>query len=576
LDFRTQLFVARNELTGPEHSITIFIGFKIGCMNRVAVVIIALFTVLIPVSALPQVARDATAQISAEDLPEAFVGDVYAVVGDSHNRATFYAATNGRGVFKTTDGGGRWRDISSGIPSRAHFHALVIDPFDSNILYAVGHSAICKTVNGGESWTPTTSSLSESGFYGFAIDPSHPSTLYVGTDHGVLRTTDSGQNWKAIGSQLTTRQVTTFLVDPSESRIIYAITPDGLLKSADLGANWISIDSGLPKKEIETITIVPSDSSVLYVGTLNHGIYKSTNGGKRWSTASSGLRQGGSPQREKEIPSVRALAIDPSDTKILYASVVMETSSGPHATLFKSTNSGASWKLLRVIGATLGFMNVYCLTIDPFAPATVYAGADGDGVYKSLDGGVNWSGEDAGLTTASIVTLAIGASDGTLYAGTEDGVFVLDGQSWRLIGSRHGDFGGEWVAYAAVDPSDSAKIYVGTRSSDASDHGGVFKSTNGGRSWSRADFGLRRFAAWILGHFQSNRTRYHRWRDHNYRQRRDRIPILQTHRHGSFAGYSLSGELNFCFTVCRHHQQPFQGDVDEQSERHTRHQRNCC
>jgi photosystem II stability/assembly factor-like uncharacterized protein len=426
---------------------------------------------------------------------EARIGEVYAIVSDPHDPTTFYAATNGRGIFKSTDGGGTWKNICKGMPFGVAPKKVVVDPLDPNVIYTEGDTALFKSTDGGASWVSATSGLGEGPFYGLAINPSDPSILYVGSGHKIFQTSNGGQSWRVITPELENGQFA-LVVDPKTPQVIYSLS-DGLSKSSDAGANWTSIDSNLPKKELNTISLAPWNSSVLYVGTEKHGIYKSTDGGKSWSALNSGLKTKNQNEPDGEIPPVRAIAIDPSNPNILYAGVAANVTAGPFAAVFKSTNAGENWKLLSVIGSGKGRTTVNCLAVDPFAPNVVFAGTDGDGIFKSVDGGVNWSGEDSELSTGSVVALSIGKKDGTLYAGTLEGIFKFEGLRWRQIGFSHRDFGGEWIASLAVDPSNSATVYVGTRSSYVSKEGGLFKSTDGGRSWLAADSGLRHFAGWI-------------------------------------------------------------------------------
>ena len=83
--------------------------------------------------------------------------------------------------------------------------------------------------------------------------------------------------------------------------------------------------------------------------------------------------------------------------------------------MFKSTNGGADWSAVN-IGLTNYY--VYALAIDPATPSTLYAGTDG-GVFKSTNGGAAWSAFNTGLTNPYVHALAIDpATPGTLYAGT--------------------------------------------------------------------------------------------------------------------------------------------------------------
>ena len=83
--------------------------------------------------------------------------------------------------------------------------------------------------------------------------------------------------------------------------------------------------------------------------------------------------------------------------------------------MFKSTNGGGNWSAVNT-GLTIAY--VRALAIDPVTPATLYAGTDG-GVFKSTNGGGNWDAVNTGLTNTYVHALAIDpATPATLYAGT--------------------------------------------------------------------------------------------------------------------------------------------------------------
>ena len=187
----------------------------------------------------------------------------------------------------------------------------------------------------------------------------------------------------------------------------YTRAPDG-------GANWSAVNTGLTNTYVEALAIDPSNTSIVYTGTLG-GVYKSTNGGANWSaTCFGGAGEavidpantstvyvgtwGLSRARmeEEAVPffssmSVAALAIDPANTSTIYA--------GTNDGVYKSTDGGANWSAVNT-----GLTNLYvqALAIDPTNTSIVYAGVftygvPGGGVYKSTDGGANWSAVIPGL-----------------------------------------------------------------------------------------------------------------------------------------------------------------------------------
>ncbi len=140
---------------------------------------------------------------------------------------------------------------------------------------------------------------------------------------------------------------------------------------------------------------------------------------------------------------------------------------------------------------------IQALAIDPDTPTTLYAVTSCLGVLKSLDSGDSWSAANSGLPdtpTSAVTTLAIDpTTPATLYAGTYlylgrgGGVFksVNGGRSWSAVNTGlETAYGLASVNALVIDPSTPATLYAGTY------RRGVFRSVNGGGSWSAANTGL--------------------------------------------------------------------------------------
>ena len=183
------------------------------------------------------------------------------------------------------------------------------------------------------------------------------------------------------------------------------------LKSLDGGASWnvIYASAGPFYNTSSNLVIDPSNPSTLY--RINP-FKKSTDGGATWAAA--GFTN-----------SVSALAVDPKNSNILYVSSI---DSKGHA-IYKSLDGGQSWSALdTVIPPTGSFV------FNP-ASSTIYATTSG-GVFRSVDGALNWADLNTGLRLLDIEVLVGDPVDpATIYAGGNDGLFksVDSGESWRQL-----------------------------------------------------------------------------------------------------------------------------------------------
>jgi len=314
---------------------------------------------------------------------------------DPATPSTLYAAATIPGlgglVLKSIDAGTTWKKINNGLPADQPV-TLVIDPKTPSTLYlalsnpASSSGAIFKSIDGGESWLPASSGLANVDIRALAIDPLTPDTLYVAQrSRGVSKTTNGALSWTPINSGLATLESRSLAIDPHTPTTLYV----GLLHFSSMG------NCAAPQ----------SDS-----------LFKSTNGGGSWNNASAGL-----------INSPQAIAIDPQTPTTVYAATSQFFCVAfIYTGVFKSADGGGSWRSADS-GLPAGLV-VNSLAINPQTPSTMYVG--GRGVYRSLDGGGSWTALSEGLIgfDASIVnTLVVDPGRSTtLYAGTSDGLFILN------------------------------------------------------------------------------------------------------------------------------------------------------
>lgn len=246
----------------------------------------------------------------------------------------------------------------------------------------------------------------------------------------------------------------------------------GVFKSVNGGLSWVATNTGLGDMNVTTLATDPASPSTIYAGTQTRGVFKSTNGGATWSAANNAL------------PAfVPYLAIESSGSAV-YA--------GTREGVFKTTDAGITWV---PVNDGLTDRYLFSLEVDRTTPLTVYAGTS-SGVFKSVNGGGHWvavygqiyqgvSAIGIAPTAPSIVyggTVYVGPSPGIVVGGFGFLKSVNGGVSWAPANSDQTV--GLAVSAIAVDPRLAATVYAGTFNA------GVFRSTDGGTSWTALNGGL--------------------------------------------------------------------------------------
>src|SRR5262249_13551853 len=147
--------------------------------------------------------------------------------------------------------------------------------------------------------------------------------------------------------------------------------------------------------------------------------------------------------------------------------------------VIKSADAGKSWRLVAE-GIPIGSRVVERVAVDPQDPNTVYAATVQGGIYKTTDGGESWL--PLSCACGTVIGIAIDPqSPNTIFASTGgNGIIRSDdfGATWRASGLP-----GEFVTALTIDPVDSLIIYAGTHAEFGGTEGTVFKSDDGGISW---------------------------------------------------------------------------------------------
>jgi photosystem II stability/assembly factor-like uncharacterized protein len=183
---------------------------------------------------------------------------------------------------------------------------------------------------------------------------------------------------------------------------------------------------------------------------------------------------------------VSCIAIDPKNTNIIYAGTCNSIGTSVDG-VFKSTNGGVDWTLISKGLPKLDKLHLNFLAIDPVNTQIIYLVIDcgmevsGSGIYKSTDGGSNWNKIDKRFTrTCGLETLVVDPiNTQTIYVGTENGVYKSTdgGTNWNIINNGMMN---TFVLSLAIDPKNTQTIYAGLAVS-----GGIYKSMDSGESWTK-------------------------------------------------------------------------------------------
>jgi photosystem II stability/assembly factor-like uncharacterized protein len=219
----------------------------------------------------------------------------------------FRSEDGGRSFSKADVPGPSMSDMMKGRLAGPQFKSLVQDPSDSKTFYAGSWSnsepgtAVFKTTDGGRKWRPAGAGITSSSVA--LLRSATAGTVYAACGkEGLFRTTDGGKSWSAVRPG----EIQDLAVDPSQPGRVYVATKEGLFRSTDAGATWSRTSQGLEGDEVEAVAVARDGQA--FAGTF-HGVFRSTDGGTTWKVMNDGLA----------CTDVRALAIAGGSPTRLYA-----------------------------------------------------------------------------------------------------------------------------------------------------------------------------------------------------------------------------------------------------------------
>ena len=449
--------------------------------------------------------------------------------------AILYAGTLSFGMYKSTDGGASWSPSRGGLSANLGIHALAIDPRAPGTVFAGTGVGVFKTTDGGAHWTLKNGGLPDAPVVSdLAVDPKRPAVVYAAVGpSGLYKSTNGGETWTLSNRGLPAQQaIDTLEIDPRRSATVYASTYAGLFKSTNGGASWFPSNTGLPKAIVSALAIDPRSSRTLFAGTFfDTGVFRSDDGGASWRPINAGLNN----------PVIWSLAITPQGT--VYAATegegkpggVFQSAGGqtwrrtvrglstleitalaaeaggsgapsvlwagtPSLGVFRSPNGGGVWRRVPIPGV-IGPVNA--IVPDPVHPGTAYILAYERNVvfggltirlFKTLDAGRTWSNLPfpATPTSGPFLNLLRDPRDGTLWlAGSGLARSTDGGLTWTV---PSGIASPDLIVEIGFDPSSPQVLYAAgympPPSRFSPSEARLYKSTDGGASWTRTDTGL--------------------------------------------------------------------------------------
>ena len=350
--------------------------------------------------------------------------DVYAVKVSSNYQQdqTLFTIVRGN-LLKSTDGGESWQRLTNGIDNRGNIFNLTIPSQNLQVLYisSLG-DGIYKSKNGGESWFKINQGLDNLQLDLLLTNSQGNKVLATGEKENLYFSDNEGNSWRKILSE---RKITALAFNSALSNQLLVGDRQGELHfSEDEGKTWQETATIGKGSAIRAIAFSP-DNNIIYVGTAKEGVWQSTDKGKTFAP----MNQGDAPVQIKDIVS--------ADNNIL---LVSEQNEG----VFGLKSDGSWTKLSQGLtkhkqADEKNFQKPHFsdLAISPrFSQDQTLFIAGFNGLFKSTDGGSNWSELDA-LSARIVVGLAISpdyAQDSTLAVVNYVGETYISrdrGKNWQ-------------------------------------------------------------------------------------------------------------------------------------------------
>ena len=403
---------------------------------------------------------------------------------------------NGGAVYKSTNSGDSWSDISGNlnIPAETVIdqiavvgNGVILVAARDNSLTNWHKSRLFKTTNDGQEWTEINyGSIEDRFIFSLISNPNNRNEIWLtegplyndGIDQPyIFKSTNAGNSWSAINENVDMDNTQMRVIGFDTNNRMY-LAGGGFLSYSDNGGNSFSFVGSMDHLlvfDLYRIYPLPNNPNVVYLPTDAGGVAYSNDGCSTWLDKSNGIT----------ATSINLIASDPENPAVVYAS------SNKGEGIFRTDDYGQSWTKLNAGGIAHPFGDE--LTVDPSNPENVWFISDVPYIHKSTNRGNTWQllnhpYQGNNFNFCSVYSMDIEKSTQTIFALNNGfGIFKGDWNGdtdfeWKFLNLSEIDYSYSIV----VDQNNPGTIFSGYSKKPFETNSKIMRSNDGGENWEEA------------------------------------------------------------------------------------------
>jgi len=337
-----------------------------------------------------------------------------------------FAGTYKGGIYRSTNAGESWQSSNGGVLDNHIIYDIEIDPANPQRIFVVSRISgslmgyLASSINGGLNWTvlytgDTYYDQKLDYFYDVDIDPNNSNIVYLTAhEHGFYKSVNGGLTFSPINTGVTDPSARSFAIDNAYAGLVYGGVwhGEGIFRTWNGGASWVRSSAGLPMDvEVYRVYLDPfgRQQKRVFSCTYGNGLYSSDDFAASW------VSRGLAGQRLYDF------VIADGNPQRWYAAT-------ENNGILRSSSYGSNWNSVM---ADMRLTAITGLTVMP-GEADMLAGAVyGQGVFTISDSGETWEPMNEGLTSLDVVSLAL--ADEQLFAIGRGWMDVWNGQTWQAV-----------------------------------------------------------------------------------------------------------------------------------------------